>query len=302
MFGRGKKHKEPVRRSHVQPQADEAGFDMASYRRGTTLNSFKSNEPTQSERQRLKRLRALRRRMAVVLAAIVVLLVLGLSLLSQFTGSISTVVATDSNIVLSDDDINRYRTIVDKYFADNSFERFGFARRNSVLLQYVMNEAPEVSAIKISPSGIASGKVEVTVRRPVAMWINGNQTDFVDSDGVVFDRNYYATPSIAIEDNSGVQLDGGVATSSSFLSFVGKTAVALSEKEGLQVERVVIPQGSARYVEFYLTGRNYPFKAQITRDATSQAHDIAVMTRYIDSHGISPQYVDCRVEGKAYWK
>ena len=302
MFGRGKKHKEPVRRSHVQPQADEAGFDMASYRRGTTLNSFKSNEPTQSERQRLKRLRALRRRMAVVLAAIVVLLVLGLSLLSQFTGSISTVVATDSNIALSDDDIDRYRTIVDKYFADNSFERFGFARRNSVLLQYVMNEAPEVSAIKISPSGIASGKVEVTVRRPVAMWINGNQTDFVDSDGVVFDRNYYATPSIAIEDNSGVQLDGGVATSSSFLSFVGKTAVALSEKEGLQVERVVIPQGSARYVEFYLTGRNYPFKAQITRDATSQAHDIAVMTRYIDSHGISPQYVDCRVEGKAYWK
>lgn len=302
MFGRGKKHKEPVRRSHVQPQSDEAGFDMASYRRGTTLNSFKSNEPTQSERQRLKRLRALRRRMAVVLAAIVVLLVLGLSLLSQFTGSISTVVATDSNIVLSDDDIDRYRTIVDKYFADNSFERFGFARRNSVLLQYVMNEAPEVSAIKISPSGIASGKVEVTVRQPVAMWINGNQTDFVDSDGVVFDRNYYATPSIAIEDNSGVQLDGGVATSSSFLSFVGKTAVALSEKEGLQVERVVIPQGSARYVEFYLTGRNYPFKAQITRDATSQAHDIAVMTRYIDSHGISPQYVDCRVEGKAYWK
>lgn len=302
MFGRGKKHKEPVRRSHVQPQSDEAGFDMASYRRGTTLNAFKSNEPTQSERQRLKRLRALRRRMAVVLAAIVVLLVLGLSLLSQFTGSISTVVATDSNIALSDDDINRYRTIVDKYFADNSFERFGFARRNSVLLQYVMNEAPEVSAIKISPSGIASGKVEVTVRQPVAMWINGNQTDFVDSDGVVFDRNYYATPSIAIEDNSGVQLDGGVATSSSFLSFVGKTAVALSEKEGLQVERVVIPQGSARYVEFYLTGRNYPFKAQITRDATSQAHDIAVMTRYIDSHGISPQYVDCRVEGKAYWK
>ena len=93
-----------------------------------------------------------------------------------------------------------------------------------------------------------------------------------------------------------------MATSSSFLSFVGKTAVALSEKEGLQAERVVIPQGSARYVEFYLTGRNYPFKAQITRDATSQAHDIAVMTRYIDSHGISPQYVDCRVEGKAYWK
>lgn len=37
---------------------------MASYRRGTTLNSFKSEELTQSERKQLKRLRTLRRRMA----------------------------------------------------------------------------------------------------------------------------------------------------------------------------------------------------------------------------------------------
>lgn len=301
MFGREKKAK-PVRQSHVQLQQDEAGFDMASYRRGATLNSFRGDEPTQSERKRLKRLRALRRRLAAVLAVIVVLLILGVSLLSQFTGSISTVVATDGGVTLSDDDINRYREIVDKYFAENSFERFSFARRNSALLQYVINEAPEVSAIKILPSGIAGGRVEIDVRQPVAMWINGNQVDFVDSDGVVFDQNYYDTPSIAIEDNSGVTIDGGVATSSSFLSFVGKTAVALSEKEGLTVERVVIPQGSARYVEFYLAGRPYPFKAQITRDATSQAHDIAVMTRYVDSHGIQPQYIDCRVEGKAYWK
>ncbi len=298
MFGRGKKHKEPVRRS--QPQSD-ASFDMASYRRGTTLNSFKSEEPTQSERKRLKRLRAIRRRMAAVLAVIIVLLILGLSLLSQFAGNITKVVTSDG-IELQQVDVDRYSKIVNDYFAENSFERFSFARRNSALLQYVESQAPEVADVKVVPSGLASGRIELTLRQPVAMWINGDQTDFVDSDGVVFDKNYYATPNIAIEDNSGVTIDGGVATSSSFLSFVGKTAVALSDKEGLTVERVVIPQGSARYVEIYLDGRNYPFKAQITRDSGSQAHDIAVMARYVDTHGLQPQYIDCRVEGKAYWK
>ena len=140
------------------------------------------------------------------------------------------------------------------------------------------------------------------MRQPVAMWVEGDTTSFVDANGVVFTRNYYAMPSIVIEDNSGASVGGGVATSAKFLSFVGKTATEIEKNQGLKVTRVVIPKGSARYVEFYLDGRNYPFKAQITRNAYSQAHDIAVMVKYIDSKGIQPQYVDCRVEGKAYWK
>ena len=84
MFGR---NKEQNQRHHSQPERVGADFDMATYRRGTTLNSFKGEELTQSERKRLKRLRTLRRRMAAVLAVIIILVVLGLSLLSQFTGN-----------------------------------------------------------------------------------------------------------------------------------------------------------------------------------------------------------------------
>ena len=297
MFGR---NREQSQRRHSQPERTGADFDMASYRRGTTLNSFKSEEPTQSERKRLKRLRAIRRRMAAVLAVIIVLLILGLSLLSQFAGNITKVVTSDG-IELQQADVDRYSKIVNDYFAENSFERFSFARRNSALLQYVEGQAPEVADVKVVPSGLASGRIELTLRQPVAMWINGDKTSFVDSNGIVFERNYYAVPAIAIEDNSGVSVDG-MATSSSFLSFVGRVATTLQDKEGLKVARVVIPQGSARYVEIYLDGRNYPFKAQITRDSGSQAHDIAVMARYVDTHGLQPQYIDCRVEGKAYWK
>ena len=298
MFGR---NKEQSQRHHTQPE--HAGdFDMASYRRGTTLNSFKSNDLTQTERRKLKRLRSLRRRIAAILAVIIVLLILGLSLLSQFTGQLTGAVASNDGVELSESDERRYVDIVNNYFKDNSVERFSFARRNSALLQYVTAQAPEVSDVSLKSSGISSSEVEVTVRQPVAMWINGDKTSYVDNQGIVFERNYYAVPEIAIEDDSGVSLDGNMATSSSFLSFVGRVSTALQDKEGLKVVRVVIPRGSARYAEIYLDGCNYPFKAQITRDSGSQAHDIAVMARYVGSHGIQPQYIDCRVEGKAYWK
>lgn len=66
---------------------------MASYCRGAALNSFKGEKLTQSERKQLKHLRTLCRRMAAVLAVIIILVILGLSLLSQFTGNISRAVA-----------------------------------------------------------------------------------------------------------------------------------------------------------------------------------------------------------------
>lgn len=301
MFGRGKDKKQGLsERRRYQAPVNES-FDMAAYRRGTTLNSFKSDEPSKTERQKLKRLRSLRRRLAAVLAFVIVILILGLALLSQFTGNITGATA-GKGVALTDADVQKYVKLVNDYFAKNSFERFSFARRGSVLSQYVESQAPEVASVKLGLSGLMSGKVELTMRQPVAMWVRGTDTSFVDAKGVVFTRNYYSMPNIVIEDASGVNVGGGVATSAKFLSFVGKTVVEIEMNPGLKVARVVIPHGSARYVEFYLDGRNYPFKAQITRDAYAQAHDIAVMTRYIDSRGLQPQYVDCRVEGKAYWK
>ena len=297
MFGRN--NKEQNNRRHIQSMAEHS-FDMASYRRGTTLNSFKGEELTQSERRKLKKLKSLRRRIAAVLSVLIVLIALGVALLCQYTGRIDSVAITDG-LNLSQEDRDYYVNIVNEYLTKNSFERLSFARRSSVLLQYVTDQAPEVADIRLVPNGLAGGKIELTLRRSVAMWINGEKIDFVDSNGVVFSKNFYDIPELAIEDNSGVTLDSGVATSAIFLSFIGRTATALEQAE-LKAVRVVIPPGSIRYVEFYLEGRDYPFKAQITRDSASQAHDILIITKYLDDNDIVPQYVDCRVEGRAYWK
>jgi hypothetical protein len=133
------------------------------------------------------------------------------------------------------------------------------------------------------------------------MWTSGQTTNYVDAEGVVFSRNYFAEPSVKITDNSGVSPTDGVAASPRFLSFVGQTTAEIAKIGGGAVDRVVIPSGAIRYVEFYLAGRAYPFKAQIDRYPASQAADIVAMAKYLDAHQIAPNYVDVRVAGKGFW-
>jgi hypothetical protein len=55
-------------------------------------------------------------------------------------------------------------------------------------------------------------------------------------------------------------------------------------------------------VDIYLSGREYPIKTHIDRHPFVQASDVVGAIRYIETHGISPVYVDARVEGKAFYR
>jgi len=67
-------------------------------------------------------------------------------------------------------------------------------------------------------------------------------------------------------------------------------------------QKVVIPPRALRYVDLYLSGVSYPFKAQIDRNPANQVLDIINMKKYLDEKNITPSYVDVRVEGKGYWR
>ena len=265
-----------------------------------TLSAFHHDAAAELSREKIKKLRLRRRRLGILFLIVAVVAGLGLLLLSQFNESFNRVVSNAPNLSASDE--AKYEKLVNSYFAKNPFERFNFARRGAALTSYVTSAAPEVSAVQIASSSITSGELKLTFRKPVAMWTSSGSTSYVDSDGVVFQQNYFAEPSVSIVDDSGVTSGGGVVTSAQFLSFVGQVTADLAKNGGGTVERVVIPQGAIRYVNLYLAGRSYPFMAQIDRDPSSQAADIAAMVRYIDANHITPQYVDVRVAGKAFWK
>ncbi len=273
-------------------------FNAAAYTRGVTLTGFKSEKTAQLERQRLQHLKSVQRRLTALFMVVVGLVLLGLALLAQYAGSVVRV-QTDARLAATDQ--ARYLKLINDYYQTNPLERFSFMRRNSVLLNYLRQQAPEVLSVDVVPAGLMLAQAKLSFRAPVAQWTANGKTNFVDDKGVVFQHNYYGAPQLTIEDNSGAKSINGVAAPAGFLSFVGQTATALV-KRGISVRRVVVPKGAARYVELYVDSRQYPFKAQITRQPESEASDIATMVRYIDTHNIKPIYVDCRVAGKAFWK
>ncbi|MDR1969968.1 MAG: hypothetical protein LBQ11_01295 [Candidatus Nomurabacteria bacterium] len=281
--------------------SDEMRADLnTNFTRGTTLSAFHAAEREKSDRQKERDLRAWRRKLSGVLLIVTLISGMGLLLLTQFSGSFADVISNATTLKASD--ANKYKEIINKYLSKNPFERLSFARRNDNLTNYVAEQAPEIKAVRIEQAGMLLGKLHLDFREPVAMWTAANVTSYVDADGVVFAHNYFESPTVTITDNSGATVGSDTAvTSSRFLGFVGRVTAELSNG-GNEVERVVIPTGAIRYIEFYLIGRKYSFKAQIDRDAVAQAADIAIMAKYLDNKRLVPAYVDVRVAGKAYWR
>ena len=271
----------------------------AVYRSGTALNIYRGDGTAELERQRLRRLRALQQRLAALLIVVVTIFVLGMALVMQYAGTVRSAV---SNVKLTQTDKLNYAKLAEDYFRQNPFERFSLARRNGAMLEYLRKSAPEILDASIHTTGLLTSDIKLTFRAPVAQWVDHGGTSFVDDKGIVFKRNFYQAPALSIQDDSGATGTSGMATSANFLSFVGQTATILQKQYNIAVRRVVVPKGAARYVEFYLDSRAYPFKAQVTRQPASQAHDLSIITRYLDRNGIKPTYVDCRVVGKAFWK
>ena len=67
--------------------------------------------------------------------------------------------------------------------------------------------------------------------------------------------------------------------------------------------KVVVPTQTIREVDFYLEGYTGRIKLHIDRDTAVSVEDADRMIRYLAGQGINDfEYIDVRIDGKAYWK
>lgn len=67
--------------------------------------------------------------------------------------------------------------------------------------------------------------------------------------------------------------------------------------------KAVVPAGAIREVDIYLDGYTGFIKVTIDRGSGVTAEDTERMLRYLKEQGINEfQYIDVRIDGKAYWK
>lgn len=300
-FKSKEKNDAPRRRQSSDFVRTPAAMDTGhQFRRNQTLSGVKRESEPVSERTRMHHLARRRRNVGAILTLVFAIIIVLGGLLSQFTGQV--VVAGSSQALNHAIQPDSYEKAINEYLAIHPVERLRFALNENALSAYVSNILPEVSRVKLtSTDNIVQSNFTLTLRKPVAGWqINGHQY-YVDETGVVFQNNYYATPSVQIVDQSGVSpAQGTVVASTRLLSFVGRV-VSLAGQGSYTVTQAILPSGTTRELDVQLQGVQPRVKLSIDRGAGEQVEDMIRSLRYLQSQGKGAQYIDVRVSGRVVY-
>lgn len=293
----------------VTPErASESSLDERyAFRRNRTITgsassqvsgTSESNAQLKSHRVQVHELAQQRRRIGGVLGVVLFGVVALAILVSQFTAQ---VIVRTSDVTQTLDPV--YANAVDAYLSRQPIERLRFMQRTDALNGYVQSVAPEVASIRVDGfAGFGKSVYVVEMRRPIAGWSIRGVQQYVDATGTSFARNHYTSPQVQIIDNSGIQVDVGQAVASNqFLGFVGRV-VGLANTQQYAVSQVIIPQGTTRQIELRIKDIVYPIKLSVDRPAGEQVEDMARAIVWLRERNTTPQYLDVRVSGRAYYR
>ena len=298
----------PRRRQNLQdpPKSELASSQLFKRNRtltGSSSGMFGSAGEQQADilspRAAAHELAAKRRHLSRMLAGVSLGLIFVAFLLWQLIMGVSVYGA---NGVALQSDIG-YDKAISEYLSRQPLQRFRISLDEVALTAFVSRTHPEVESIELSqPNGLASSKFEIITREPIAKWRVSGADQYVDRSGVAFAVNYHDTPAIQIADDSGIDPSSGAAVASArFLGFVGNV-VRLSESLGHNPVGVRIPPSSTRQIEVSFGDFPYPVKFTTDRPAGEQVEDMGRAVGYMKSNKVTPDYLDVRVSGRAYYK
>lgn len=280
------------------------------FRRSRTLTGSSSSKIATAESRRdlksprlkLHELHTHRRRLSLSLAGLAALTLL--SLYAIGTSLATTSVSAEGNVVLTSQEASDLQARLRAFSTAYPGQMFTGLLDQPRLTAYLQQQYPEIaSAYLARPAYLPANSLMIRFRTPLVAWNIDGQQLYIDADGAMFSRLHGAAPRLTVEDESGVRASD-VATSVAskrFIRYLGQLLAALERQQPSPVERVVIPS-STRQLDLYLQGRAYPIKTHIDRHPEGQAIDIANALKFIDERQLTPEYVDVRVEGKAFYK
>lgn len=285
----------------VAPKQTQAGIKDRQFRRNQTLSSYRHNTPEESSRQKVHHLAIQRRKIGslflVVGIAVVALTVLLWQLMAQVH------VVTSTKQLSSSFDPSAYEQSINQYLGLNPAQRLRFVLDEPALSAFVSDELPEVESLSLGGSaGLAQSNFSVTYRTPVAGWQINSKQYYVDANGIVFEKNYYATPVVQIVDESGVSPEqGSTIVGTRLLGFMGRV-VAEAQGRGYTITKAVLPAGTTRQVDVYFEGIATYVKFSIDRGAGEQTEDADRSLKFLQSRGTPVQFIDVRVPGRAAYR
>lgn len=302
-MGLFKKQHDQVRHPHISDDNGAYTFRRSRTMTGSSSDTVRAaaelHADLQSDRLKHHVLRKKRRHLLTYLLFVVVCAGGLVFLLNNFMISASVTSGGGAPAV----DMAAYQQTVNDYLFSHPSERFSFALRGEALLETVQKKYPEVSTVTVTVQPwLRAAHISVGLRKPIASWTIGQTKYYIDSNGVAFQKNYGAEPSLVVEDNTGIDpTSTGAVASERMIRYIGRL-VALLQQKGLSVERLELPPSTSREVDVRLTGTAYAIKTNLDRDPAGQAADVAEAVNYLSRKGITPAYADVRVSSKLYYK
>lgn len=285
------------------PAAPRAAASDSSrqFRRNQTLSSYRHATAEESSRQKAHHLALQRRKLGglfMIAASVTIVLAL---LLWQLMAQVHVITSTKQLSASFDHTV--YERAVNEYLNLNPSQRLRAALDQDALTAYVTHELPEVERLTLSGSaGLAQSNFSITFRTPVAGWQMNHTQYYVDSEGVVFEKNFYHSPVVHIVDESGISpSQGSAVVGTRLLGFMGRV-VSEAQGRGYRVEKAVLPAGTTRQVNVYFEGTSTFVKFSIDRGVGEQTEDADRSLRFLASRGVTAQYIDVRVGGRAAYR
>jgi hypothetical protein len=313
MFSRKKQNNTPGRRREGSPTKQRARADdldaRYSFRRNRTLTGSLSSDVAsvgehraelKSSRVHAHGLKRHRRHLGLLLTGVAIT---GLALLVLIYQSIALVHI--SSLAPKGIDTALYQSKIQEYLTIHPFERSRLFLDTNALGAYLQaNGCPEVLSVlpETRFDGIGTSQLTLEFRKAVVTWTTGSQHLYVDENGVAFTRHYYPDPAVKVVDKTGIQSQNNqVLASNRFLGYIGMIIGAMRQYD-YTVTSVILPEATTRQIAINIEGHAYPIKFSVDRAVGEQAEDAARSIRYLDSKGVSPEYLDVRISGKAFYK
>ena len=285
------------------------GQDSYVFRRSRTITGTKSAEVTataarrahfKTERITLMELREHRQQILRFLAGCVLACAILAFLVVNFIVSPEVQAPQKGN---RQPVVTEYQKSIYRYFDDHPFERFGFLLRPDDIQAHIIRDHAEVRVVSVVRDWYGGDvRFILAFRTPLLVWKTGAKQFYVDAQGVAFNYNHFAEPTLSVTDQSGIPPDqSGVVASTRFIKFLGQIVAAVNSYGKGVVEQVIIP-AATREIDLKLAGREYIIKTNTDRDPLQEAEDIANALKHFDQKGIKPEYIDVRVAHKAFYK
>lgn len=297
--------KRTIRQSQLEPNGYV--FRRSRTLTGTTSNQIvapvNTHQHLKTTRQRLHELYQVRRRIIGVLCTFCAVIFVLIWLLSTFINTFNIVDSPQGRGGALSGRQEVYQQSLTEYFDQHPLERFGFLLQPANLQTFMLQQHTELSSFATSRQWYGGGvRFAVHFRTAILAWQTGGNRFYVDATGMSFTHNGEQEPSVQVTDQSGISSNSGeLVVPRRFIYFLGKVVGAVNANGQDQVVAVVIP-ASSREIDLKLQNRNYPIKTDIDRDPLQTAQDIGKVLTYMDAHHIKPQYIDARVQGRAFYK